>query len=199
MTTDDLIAYYVGLLIIQYINKPRAAATVTSIVNVLVGSQIIQQVEDGFDLDTAIGVQLDAIGTYRGASRNIVGLNLGLQYFTFPAYADSVVSVLGFAEYTDTVDPFWYFATYADSSTLLTDPDFRLFIQYLCGLQSLDLTMMDIDNFLFEFFGSYVTLVDNENMTITYSDNVADPSKLFKIVNYTGNLPHPAGVAVNVS
>lgn len=199
MTTDELIDYYTNLLIIQYVNKARARGTVDAIVRALVGDQIIQQVEDGFDVTTALGVQLDLIGSYRGAYRAIVGLDLGFVYFTMPAYADTVTGLHGYADYSDVIIPFWYYASYEDSSTLLTDSDFRIYIQYLCGLQSLQLNLAAIDNFLFEFFGSYVTLVDNGDMTITYSDAVDDPSNLFKIVNYTGNLPQPAGVEVNVS
>lgn len=203
MTTDDLALYYTNLLIAQYLNKSRARATIDAIIRVLIADQIIQQVEDGFNLDTAIGVQLDAIGTYVGATRTIVGLDISKTYFTTPAYAASDKdTVPGFAFYADGSNIPQYFATYQDAQHpdyVLDDPDFRLLIEYLVGLNTLDLGLGSIDNFLFEFFGTYVTLVDNGDMTITYADDPADPSNLFAIVNFIGALPHPAGVEIIVS
>lgn len=199
MTTDELVQYYVDLLIAQYNRKPNARAFVDAMVRSVVADQIVQQTEDAFDIDTALGAQLDLLGTYRGASRAIVGLDLGRVYFVAPEYSDIVTGLHGFALYTDPTDPFWYFASYEDSETLLTDADFRIFLKYLTKLQSLDLGLGSIDAFLFEFFGVYVMMVDNGDMTITYTDDPSDPSDLFKIVNYTGNLPHPSGVTVDIS
>ncbi len=203
MTTDELVAYYVALIIIQYANRPRAVATVDAFVRSLVADQVIQQVEDAYDLATATGVQLDALGTYVGASRTIVGIDLGKTFFTTPTYAASDKdTVPGFAFYADGSNVPQYFAFYADGQNVayvLTDPDFRLLIQYLAKLNALDLGLGSIDQFLFEFFGTYVTLTDNGDMTITYADDPADPSNLFTIVNFIGAFPQPAGVEIIVS
>jgi Protein of unknown function (DUF2612) len=200
MTTEELVQYYADLIIMQYRNKPKAVATVSALVSEAVGDQIIQQVEDAFDVDTAVGDQLDAIGTYVGAQRQIVGLDLGKEYFAFPAYADpSPEDLKGFADYSDAdEDIFWYFQLYAEApgSTILADPDFRTYIKFLARLNSLNLGLADIDQLLFDFMGDFVTLTDNEDMTILYEDAPDDPSTLFKILNYTGQLPHPAGVEV---
>lgn len=69
-TLTDLEDYYKNLLIIQYHNKPRAQATIAQWVNCMTGDGIMPQLWDAFDVDTAIGAQLDAIGKFVGIGRN---------------------------------------------------------------------------------------------------------------------------------
>ncbi len=76
MTTEDLITYYKNLLILQYYRLSRARATIGAFVQELIASQIINQVQDGFDLETAIGKQLNILASYVGAQRNNFGLIL---------------------------------------------------------------------------------------------------------------------------
>lgn len=71
MTTQEIIDYYANLLIIQYENKPRAAATIKTIIKNIVMDQLPSQIMNGFDVDTAVGVQLDTIGKYVGAKRSV--------------------------------------------------------------------------------------------------------------------------------
>lgn len=61
-------SYYSNLLIMQYHNKPKAKATVEATVGLL-PDDLIQEVINGFDLDTAVGTQLDTIGVYVGVDR----------------------------------------------------------------------------------------------------------------------------------
>ena len=69
-TLTDLEDYYKNLLIIQYHNKPKAQATVAQWVDCMTGDGIMPQLWDAFDVDTAIGAQLDAIGKFVGIGRN---------------------------------------------------------------------------------------------------------------------------------
>ena len=69
-TLTDLEDYYKNLLIIQYHNKPKAQATVAQWVDCMTGDGIMLQLWDAFDVDTAIGAQLDAIGRFIGIGRN---------------------------------------------------------------------------------------------------------------------------------
>lgn len=199
-TDDELALYYAGLLILQYANRPNAIATIKAQALSSIASQIIQQVTDAYDLDTAIGPQLETLGDYRGAKRTLVGLDLSKQYFAMPPYSDPApASYKGFAVYGQV--PSWFFEVYQDNehaTFVLNDNDLRSFIKYLAKLQSLNLELEGIDDFLFEFFGTYVTLADNGDMTITYTHDSADPNDLFAIVSFVGALPHPAGVAVIV-
>jgi hypothetical protein len=69
MTTDELATYYANLLILQYLQKPKAYAMVKALVTPLIMDQLPLLVQDAFNIDTAVGVQLDVIGKYVGARR----------------------------------------------------------------------------------------------------------------------------------
>ena len=60
--------YYSNLLILQYHNKPKAKATIEAVVNLL-PDELIQEVINGFDIETAEGKQLDILGEYIGVDR----------------------------------------------------------------------------------------------------------------------------------
>ena len=69
MTLQQLIDYYTGLLAIQYNDQPKAIATIDLLVKKAVFDQLPNQLLNAFDLETAVGVQLDAIGKYVGVVR----------------------------------------------------------------------------------------------------------------------------------
>lgn len=199
MTTDDLIAYYQALLIMQFVNKPNAAATVGAFVGEGIADQIVQQVEDGFDLDTAVGAQLDMIATYLGLQRNIVGFDASRLYFSHLEYGETSNSNLGFAP-TFGVDPSGYFFRYEDLAAqvyTLTDDELRRLCQLTARLHSSTLGLGELDAIIFDFFGDAVTLIDNRDMTITYQGPASSPDLLFSIVSEIKGLPAPAGVDVS--
>lgn len=70
MTDQELVEYYQNLLIIQYRNKPLARASVGALIDPAIANQIYMAVQNAYNLETAIGVQLDVIGKYVGASRS---------------------------------------------------------------------------------------------------------------------------------
>lgn len=61
-------SYYSNLLIMQYHSKPRAKATIEASV-ALLPDDLMQDVLRGFDVETAVGKQLDIIGSYVGVDR----------------------------------------------------------------------------------------------------------------------------------
>jgi hypothetical protein len=69
MTTQDIINYYSGLLILQYFTKPKAIATIQAIVGPVIMDQLPIAVQNAYDLNSAVGVQLDVLGKYAGVSR----------------------------------------------------------------------------------------------------------------------------------
>ena len=76
MTTQDLINYYANLLILQYLGKPKAYATIQALVTPVIMDQLPVAVMNAYNLlgaSPAVGVQLDVLGKYVGASRTGVG------------------------------------------------------------------------------------------------------------------------------
>jgi hypothetical protein len=66
------LGYYLGLLSSQYRNSPKWNAFLALMLQKLEDASIcLVQMEEAFDLDNALGVQLDAIGTIVGASRTL--------------------------------------------------------------------------------------------------------------------------------
>lgn len=70
MTESELIEYYANLLIIQYREKPKAYNTIKAIVKPFIMNKLALDVQAGFNIETAVGKQLDMIGKYVGVTRS---------------------------------------------------------------------------------------------------------------------------------
>lgn len=74
----DIITYYANLLILQYLQKPKAFKTVEVMVGPVIMGLLPTQVQNAFNLignSTAVGVQLDTLGKCVGVTRNGYGFN----------------------------------------------------------------------------------------------------------------------------
>jgi hypothetical protein len=115
-----------------------------------------------------------------------------------PYYTDPTPEAgFGFSLYG--VDPTAYWILYADVNRPLyamTDDELRRMTKYLAKVQSRFLSVKEIDDILWEFFGANLSLTDNEDMTIEYVHNPGDPDTLFTIASEMDLLPKPAGVEV---
>ena len=63
--------YYANLLIMQYHNKRKAQDTIKSSTKALPDT-LIQDIINGYDIDTAVGAQQDLLGEYLGVDRYYV-------------------------------------------------------------------------------------------------------------------------------
>lgn len=69
---ERFLEYYLKLIIIQYYNKPKARGEVSlSLSHYSNVYELIQLFYEAFDLDKAVGVQLDIIGKIEGIPRSI--------------------------------------------------------------------------------------------------------------------------------
>lgn len=206
MTTQDLIEYYVDLLIMQYATQPNAQATIAAFVAQEINDQIYTTVASSFNFalspigiqpDSAIGVQLNAIATYRGAQRIYYGF-AGNNYYEWADAQDmSTYANPGMMDAADPSAVTWYFLTAENTQQpiySLSDAQLYMLTQFRALTQSSFLSIEDIDDILFEFFGNNVALVDNENMTILYVALTSDSDPFFGICAISQSLPRPAGV-----
>lgn len=69
MTTAEIIQYYADLLILQYKDKPKAYDTIKNVVTPFIMDKVALDVRDAFNVDTAVGDQLDILGKYVGCQR----------------------------------------------------------------------------------------------------------------------------------
>lgn len=205
MTPAEFKEYYQSLLIMQYFNLPKAKATIEAFVGEVVADNVALETRDAFDVDTAIGAQLDILGEYRGISRTVYSFSAGKTFFSMPSYSSpNLPSFKGFALYgASESDVSWYFIRYQDISSSgysMTDSEFRAVIKFKAKVDSAFLSLSEIDDILLDFFGNFATLTDNGNMTITYNDSPSDPkSNIFNLINQIGILPRPSGVSVSIT
>ena len=206
-TSEELVNYYKQLIISQYFNKPKAYGTIGALMGGtgefgLIANAIFNQVRDGFDLDTAVGKQLDILGEFRGMDRYYNTLDLSKVFLPLVSYDDPNVGTLpGISTYDDIpMPPENYTMTYDDfvSNTLL-DGDFRRVIKFLAAVDSSDYAYATLDSILYSFFGVKVNLKATGNMELTYEHLISDTDNLFEILNQMELLPTPAGVSITVA
>lgn len=197
---EDTIEYYKNLLIIQYNNKERAAATIGLHVETLLDDNIVCKVQDAFNLDTAVGVQLDILGKYIGVDRfySSSGDLIG-DFFSMTSYptlgTDIEVGMTDFANY-DTDEG--GFTTYNDlaATQVLDDDDYRLILKLRIVQNNSDHSHKSIDDGLFIFFEDGIVMSANENMSIAYFAS-NDNFRIALIAFSKGVLPKPMGVRLN--
>ncbi len=88
MDLAGLTQYYAGLLAYEYRGLPNADRQMQLYVKQFIADAFAQQVNAAFNLDTAVGAQLDIIGKWVGVPRNI-GSPLAQGYFGFWSYGSS--------------------------------------------------------------------------------------------------------------
>src|SRR6478672_8469264 len=70
-TTGD-VTKYLNLLTSQYKTKPKIVAWLASVLQYIADAKaLVDDLNNNFDIDTAVGPQLDALGTLIGASRMV--------------------------------------------------------------------------------------------------------------------------------
>jgi len=193
--TDTLLTYYAELLVAQYYRKPKATGTVRAFVRAMVADSIFAQVRDGFDVDTAIGAQLDVLGELRGVTRYYYTLDLSKTYMAVPAYADDVPTYPGLDTYDAATHPsVQYFMLYDDfTACTLSDADFRRMITFLASAHSSNCTIGYLDDLCYEYFGVNVNILDAVSVTTT--TYVTLPRyEAFDVADVTGLALYAGGV-----
>jgi hypothetical protein len=200
MTPDQLVAYYVKLLIMEYYALPNASGMVAAFVRQAIASLIVVQVRAGFTLATSTGKQLDLLGELVGLERSVPGFTPGIPAFSMPRYSDpDAGTYVGFSRYGASIAGAWDRYTDIPTSYIMADGVFAQFIAILVAIRASDYSLEALDAIFFSFFGTYVKIVDNGNMTMTYQHATADPGVLFAILEHLDLLPNPAGVSYNVT
>lgn len=198
---DELIEYYVNLLIIQYHNKPKARATIEALIYALVASNVYFEVRDAYDIETAVGVQLDVLGKYQNLDRYYRGQDFE-GYFSFILY-DEVdappadrIGFTTYADYDDSVGEWMNYIKLISDTFVLPDEDFRELLKLRIIQNNSNHSHEEIDDALFRFFGSEVIPDSGGNMIMDYFIT-DDLSELAFVARQKDVLPRPAGVRLN--
>jgi hypothetical protein len=199
---EEALNYYKNLLIIQYNNKPKAQETIELNLNALLKDDILNQLEDAFNLETAIGKQLDILGKYIGLdsffsqSANIIG-----DFFSFSTYSTFTTDNgdLGFSTYSTFGTETTKFLSYNNitGTQILSDDDYRFLLKLKIIQNNIDHSVKSIDDGLYTFFEDVLVMVNNTDMTITYFvQGGQETSNLALIAFQKGVLPKPMGVKI---
>jgi hypothetical protein len=244
-TLTEILDYYQSLMARQYADLPRASANIRNYVAQANGENFLPQLDQAFNLDTAVGAQLDIIGKYIGVSR-IVNVPLTTQYFGFwdytvvdpddqnpngfydylnggstgapvinvPAATTVTISVDTLvyssrvdgdlvinADFIQSLSAFAYaeFFSYLNSqsnTSSLSDGQYRFLLRLQIVLNHSNGSLASIQDYLNQFFPNQITVVDNKDMTLSYSATTSVPLPIGILEAY---LPRPMGVGITVT
>ena len=204
---DELKKYYADLLIVQY-QMPKARAEVelyTSVlfpVNQASGNLLVKDISNGFNVDTAVGVQLDIIGIYVGLSRFFLeiqytdGLYLGLiDYLDDPLdMPEDVTGLTTYDEYDTALGEILDYGDIVSTQGTLPDEDYRTLLKLQIVLNHSNGSRQQISDSLYDFFGNDISVdTGGAVMTMVYFYS----RELQRVMGFAidqGLLPKPAGV-----
>lgn len=196
-TTKD---YYVDLLLYQYNNKPKAKATIDLLVDAILVDLLPKDIETAFDLETAIGAQLDIIGEYIGLNR-VINNTITRDYFTFEDEQNNASDLFGFTDYTNPLlNAEVVLNAYIDASRItsaLNDLEYRILLKLKSIINRSNNSMYEISTILYGFFGTDIILYDQLDMSLFYFVK-SSISKIILIAYEQKILPKPMGVQLSI-
>lgn len=181
---------YTGLIPAENATAPNFVAMVGSVAECFSDiNNALRAIEKSFDLDVAVGTQLDSIGLWVGLSRNVATPIEGV-YFSFDTLN------LGFDQgnWKGPYDPDL-------GITALDDDTYRVMIRAKIAANMWDGTMPNyrkVMAYVIQTFGAQVIAVDHQDMTMdVYFFGAIFPA-LFLALLQGGYFPlKPAGVHIN--
>ena len=197
----DLTDYYADLLAYEYRGLPNATRQMALWTKQAVADFLAQQLTICFDLDVAVGAQLDILGKYIGLSRNIGVPDDNTPYFGFQSSNSDTNNLNGFTDSTNiaiNAQGVWYQSTFVGQANYaLTDEAYRFMLRLKIAQNSNPETLASIQQTIYNTLRGFVALVDNKDMTLTYTLGQRMPPGITAatLANY---LLRPMGVGINV-
>jgi hypothetical protein len=195
--------YYANLLIIQYNELPKAKATMQLLVESLLAEDIVLDVRDAFNLETATGVQLDILGKYIGVDRFFYSDPFSEDYFGFADAVDTGGTPSNIVGFEDAVTYPSKSGEFLDASQIvgtqlqLNDASYRTLLKLKIIQNYSDHSAKSIDEGINLFFENEIRFLDNYDMTITYLVSDVETNLLLAILE-KNVLPKPMGVGIQV-
>lgn len=179
---------YLRLITSYHRGKPKFTAMIKALIEPIVAIQnFIAHLPNDFDLDHAIGVQLDQVGEWVGRSR-FVNVPIANVWFSWDT------------AYRGWEQGVWYQPLYDTPGgiTRLDDETFRTLLRAKIAANNWDGTLPAAKaalGILFPNGETSIVITDNQDMTITFGVSGVIPSALFIALLSQGYLPlKPEGV-----
>ena len=192
--------YYVQRLGNLYRTKPKAAATIALLAKQTLADNLVSSFNAGFDLDLAVGEQLDIIGKYVGVSRDVQVEDtrpyFGFVTATYPTEPQNPNGFVIAASISINADGVWYEAEFSNQSTTqLADYQYKQLLKIKISTNSSDNTMASLQKQIETFFNGQLQCRDNKDMTMAYYYSRSIQLPLSVLQSY---LPRPMGVGITV-
>ena len=197
----QLIEYYQDLLIVQYHDKPKAKAMIKAEMEETLANLLDIQVRDAFDVDTAVGVQLDIIGKWVGVDRIFKGQMFdNKSWFSLTRYNEPITPLQGGFSRFDNFDTLeGGFLTYdfiVSTRNKINDTDFRLLIKLKIIRNNIKHSPKDIDEAMYKLFADTLYTVWGECMEMTFYYKKKNYG-IVKLGQEKKCFPIPTGVKAN--
>jgi len=184
MTTDE----YLALITSEHRGQPKFIATVRALIDPVSRIEdVLAAMREAFDIDEAVGLQLDAVGVRVGISRR-VGTPITGVYFSWDSDSE-----------WDGWDAGTWRGEYDPDSGLVDLPDdaYRLVLKAKIGANRWDGTIPGMYDVWEVIFGSFVVVQDHQDMSMTVGIAGQKLTGLLREILLRGYIPlKPEGVRV---
>lgn len=198
----SLTSEYTNLLIKQYWEKPKAKAEIELKASTWDKTRaFLASLDDAFDLDLAVGAQLDVLGRIVGIPREVPDV-IAKTYFGFTINPDS----LGFADKFNALrigGPFFDKFSNQYTALQLNDNDYRFFIRVKVALNWASAYVssderISIQDVILAAFNGRAYVIDNLDMTLTLYVSPTISLERLRLIRKLNLLPKPQGVRYDV-
>ena len=205
---NGIVKSYEGYIPAQFIDKPKAKATIDLIIKVAIADAILDQLAIAFSMNEARGKVLTLIASNFGLTRNLP-VSAELPFFQEPGYSDTPVppatEFIGFTSYYNDNNYDSLFRRYDSTDSLTTNvPDdvlkqvivFKVLAEKCRGTLESIISLLQASG-----LSKNVVIADGGDRTIVYRVKTTD-SLLANILFNLDYFPRPIGIEstlVNVS
>lgn len=201
MDLEQLYTWACNSLIMEYRHAPKNRALMRELVNLIFANNVLVDIKEGFDVETAVGKQLDIIGAWVGLDRFYDSIDLWEHsYFALVNYSNIKVDEYeqwqgGFYNYTNFEYNNGGFLTYKlynetrTKSNQIGDAYFRDLIKLKIIKNSINFTKKNIDDAIYEWSnGTIYTTWDKMKVIYNFP---ASKNNLLILADYKKCLPAP--------
>ena len=197
---NDILKYYTDLLIIQYQALPKTRSFLEAVLKRVLIFDVLFQIRDGFDIETAVGKQQDILGQYIGVSRTYeIAEDPDPTLFFGMIDGSNVDHVAnpqdfckGFSKPPN--NPSDWFVTSGLKVVTMDNELYRQILKLKIKLNSIDYTVESIEGILSSLFKDKVILYDTNSMELVY--RITEVNEFITASISKRLLPKPAGVGV---
>ncbi len=201
---ESLIKYYKDLLQAPYKHISENSEFIATLLSQIMIFDLLKQIEDGFNINTATGDQLTKLGALLGLDRKVKEI-VEESFFGAISYHSSLEEVnlsrvlIGSQSYYQPPLPgsTWNYSSYFQySQNLLTDTEFRTFIRMKIAVNTGNCSLKAIDDFFRTFFGGLISVREVRDMVLEYGVERGNLKNFFLYMLEKKVFPKPAGVSI---